>query len=133
MDTVGPKGWFQFQLTAADRRRMEKTHAAKKPRLFEDNLPWGDPVFGRRFAQLTDVRHQYWGSPEADVGRLASLLSTMDAPDPHVVDLCCGAGRHALALAERKVRTTSLRWRPGVRSRWRTSRRAIRAPICSGS
>lgn len=95
-----------FELSPADRQRIEAHHAKQKPVLFEDNLPWDDPDFTRRFTRLTDVRHRYWGSPDADVDRVFSILGRKRKPA--VVDLCCGAGRHAIALTLRGATVTGI-------------------------
>lgn len=97
-----------FDLSTDDRAALERHHARQRPRLFVDNFPWDDPEFTRRFTLLTDVKHKYWGPAAPDVDRLESLLSCNRSSPPHVIDLCCGAGRHALELAARGIRVTGI-------------------------
>ena len=95
-------------LTQSDRDRLERHHSSQAPRLFEDNFPWDDTAFTRRFTELTDLRQSYWGDAAPDVDRLALILDSPEESKPHVVDLCCGAGRHSLAMAARGWQVTGL-------------------------
>lgn len=71
---------------------------------WERRFPWGDAGFARRFVRVTDEDAQWWGPPEPDVSRILDIWSHWgrnaggDNP-PSVLDLACGAGRHAIALA----------------------------------
>ncbi|MDA1258842.1 MAG: class I SAM-dependent methyltransferase [Chloroflexi bacterium] len=71
---------------------------------WEHRFPWDDPDFARRFVRVTDENAQWWGPPEPDVTRLLDIWK-QSHPDaagdalPSVLDLACGAGRHAIALA----------------------------------
>lgn len=95
-------------LSARDRDRLERHHARQRPTLFQDNFPWDDAGFTRRFTELTDVRRQYWGDAGPDVDRLAQILAGSRGRPKRVVDLCCGAGRHALEMARRGWRVTGI-------------------------
>lgn len=69
---------------------------------WERRFPWDDAGFARRFVSVTDVNSRWWGPPEPDVSRILDIWNNSDqdggAP-PSVLDLACGAGRHAIALA----------------------------------
>ncbi len=95
-------------LSARDRDSLETHHAHQRPTLFRDNFPWGDAAFTRRFTELTDVRRQYWGDAGPDVDRLDQVLAASSGRPKRVVDLCCGAGRHALEMARRGWRVTGI-------------------------
>lgn len=77
---------------------------------WERRFPWDDADFARRFVSVTDENSLWWGPPEPDVSRLLEIWGIW-APSrrggrdsggdamPSVLDLACGAGRHAIALA----------------------------------
>ena len=95
-------------LSARSKRILEDEHRRAITVSHDEGLPWADPEFARRFTVLTDVRRRYWGPPDADARRVRALLAARFEKRPRVVDLCCGAGRHALALAASGVRVTAL-------------------------
>lgn len=92
----------------AVRKIMEKFHEQSHCDPFAQNIPWHDQAFTREFTLLTDVRKQYWGSPASDVNRLEQIASVTDRYRPHVIDLCCGAGRHSIELAGRGYLVTGI-------------------------
>jgi SAM-dependent methyltransferase len=120
-----------YELSDRDRAALERHHAGQHPTLFVDNFPWADPAFTRRFTVMTDVKHQYWGPATADVDRIESVLSAGTSSRPHVIDLCCGAGRHVLELAARGIRATGIDVSPFAIRRAR-SRAAARRSIRRG-
>ena len=101
------EGSPQF-LSGRSRQQLEATHRRALHRPAEEALPWSDPAFSRRFTILTDVRRAVWGSPGADVQRVLNRLITGRRHATHVADLCCGAGRHSLALAAAGLHVTGL-------------------------
>ena len=73
----------------------------EKPTPFEMSLPWGDDQFSRRFFEVVN----YWGIPtDREVGFITQYLRD----GAKVLDLACGGGRHALALAELGYRVTGV-------------------------
>lgn len=73
---------------------------------WERRFPWDDAGFSGRFVKVTDENARWWGPPEPDVSRIldiwnGSISARRDGDDapPSVLDLACGAGRHAVALA----------------------------------
>lgn len=73
----------------------------EKPTPFEMSLPWGDEQFSRRFFEVVN----YWGIPtEKEVAFITKYLNE----NSRVLDLACGGGRHALALAELGFRVTGV-------------------------
>ncbi len=73
----------------------------EKPTPFEMSLPWSDDRFSRRFFEVVN----YWGIPtEKEVEFIAGYLK----PSARVLDLACGGGRHALALARMGYRVTGI-------------------------
>jgi SAM-dependent methyltransferase len=113
-----------FAISEHVRAAVERHHARQCPRLFVDNFPWGDPEFTRRFTVLTDVEGCYWGPAAPDVDRVQALLAGGDSTEPHVIDLCCGAGRHVHELAARGVRSTGIDISPYAIRRARARARA---------
>ncbi|MFE2531274.1 aminotransferase class I/II-fold pyridoxal phosphate-dependent enzyme [Streptomyces sp. NPDC059371] len=72
----------------------------------QDSPPWYLTFFGEDFWAVAD--HEY--TPErtaAEAGYLAAVLDT-SAPGRRVLDLGCGTGRHALALAARGFSVTGV-------------------------
>lgn len=74
---------------------------ADSPQPFEMNLPWEDYAFSRRFY---DVVHD-WGIPTEK--EVAFIVSYLKSPESRVLDMACGGGRHAIALAERGYEVTA--------------------------
>jgi SAM-dependent methyltransferase len=99
--------------------------------LFVDNFPWNDEAFTRRFTRLTDVSRSYWGPAAPDVDRIESILSPAESGRRHVVDLCCGAGRHVIELAARGIRATGIDISPYAIRRAR-SRAAVNPAVRRG-
>lgn len=99
---------MESTLSDSDRNALDRHHSRQRPRLFVDNFPWSDDAFTKRFTVLTDVTRQYWGAANADADRIEALLSASPSYRPHVIDLCCGAGRHAIELARRGIRCTGI-------------------------
>jgi SAM-dependent methyltransferase len=97
-----------FALSEKDKAAIRRHHSARRPRLFADNFPWDDAAFTRRFTQLTDVRRSYWGPAAPDVDRIEAILGPAGRRRRHVVDLCCGAGRHVIELAARGIPATGI-------------------------
>ena len=116
-----------YPLSTRDEAALERHHTRQRPRLFVDNFPWDDPEFTRRFTVLTDVKRSYWGSAAPDVDRIQSVLQSTGCSRPHVIDLCCGAGRHVIELAARGVRATGIDVSPYAIRRARSRAAANRA------
>lgn len=73
----------------------------EKPTPFEMSLPWSDNQFSKRFFEVVN----YWGIPtEKEVDFIAGYLN----PNSRVLDLACGGGRHALALAQMGHQVTGI-------------------------
>ena len=73
----------------------------ERPTPFEMSLPWGDDRFSKRFFEVVND----WGIPtEKEVDFIAGYLK----PGSRVLDLACGGGRHALALAQKGHRVTGI-------------------------
>lgn len=69
------------------------------------NEPWFRTQFGERY--LDAVRDQLrpeWAGQQVEFIEKAVGLK----PNDHILDLCCGDGRHAVALAQRGYRLTGL-------------------------
>jgi SAM-dependent methyltransferase len=68
-------------------------------------VPWHeDPAFWTDLASRLSGGESAWERARVDAGRLATLLPT----GARVLDLCCGAGRHAIALAARGFLVTAV-------------------------
>ena len=74
---------------------------ATRPQPFEMNLPWEDYAFSRRFY---DVVHDWDIPTEKEVAFIASHLKS---PESQVLDMACGGGRHAIALAGQGYEVTA--------------------------
>lgn len=72
--------------------------------------PWYETAFAGDY--LKRYRHR---SDEAAAAELPFLLRALDLPrGAHVLDLCCGAGRHARALARAGYRVLAVDLSPGL-------------------
>ena len=70
---------------------------------WESRLPWDDAGFASRFVNATDDNSGGLGPPEPAVSRILEIWDLSKRGDgnapPSVLDLACGSGRHAIALA----------------------------------
>jgi len=58
------------------------------------------------FWETVSPMQQRWADTPAEVDNLIALLEI--APGAHILDLCCGVGRHSLELARRGFRVTGV-------------------------
>ncbi len=72
----------------------------------EDDKPWHeDDVFWGAFTH-TMFSERRWENAPKEVEDVITLLGI--DPDAHILDLCCGVGRHSLELARRGYRVTGV-------------------------
>ncbi len=64
-----------------------------------EDLPWYEQNTFWETVAPTLFTQQRWEDAPAEVDQVVSLLGV--EPGAHVLDLCCGVGRHSLALARR--------------------------------
>lgn len=83
---------------------------SRVPSQDEPGRPWWEGYFGADYSSLYPEKDL--ASGEAEAPRIAAALAI--APGARVVDLGCGIGRHALALARRGFEVTGVDFSPAL-------------------
>jgi SAM-dependent methyltransferase len=69
------------------------------------DVPWYKTFFGTDYLRI----YSPFLTPERTAREVASIIKLLNLPpDSSILDLCCGAGRHALPLAQHGYRITGL-------------------------
>ena len=72
----------------------------------QEGKPWHEQdVFWETVAPILFAERRWLDTP-AEVDQVVSLLGI--GPETHILDLCCGVGRHSLELARRGFRVTGV-------------------------
>ena len=68
-------------------------------------MPWWDVYFGELYIRMFETIL----TPERTAQEVAGVMTMLDLkPDSHILDLCCGQGRHAVPLSQAGYRLTGL-------------------------
>ncbi|MBI4569604.1 MAG: methyltransferase domain-containing protein, partial [Planctomycetes bacterium] len=73
-------------------------------------VPWQERAFGEHY--LAVYPHRSLAQARREVAAIIPLLSL--APGARVADICCGWGRHAVALARRGMRVVGVDLSPDL-------------------
>ncbi len=101
---VRPAARTQFDRDATPVQRPELDRARGAPLAGPDGKPWWESYFGPDYPLLYPEKDRESG--EREVRSILAALALR--PGARVIDVGCGAGRHALAMARRGFKVTGI-------------------------